>query len=143
MNRKWTGMWLCFLALFLSGTAALAQTITGSVRGTVTDPSGAVVAGATVTSPTQVPVLPANHADKSGLYDFEFLVLGNYTVTVTAPGFNRFSGTVYGADRPDRIADVKLQVGEPQSTTVKVVGNQALLLDAENSTVSTSISSTP
>jgi hypothetical protein len=36
------------LALYLSGAAAVAQTITGSVRGTVTDPSGAVVAGATV-----------------------------------------------------------------------------------------------
>jgi hypothetical protein len=36
------------LALSLSGAAAVAQTITGSLRGTVTDPSGAVVSGARV-----------------------------------------------------------------------------------------------
>ena len=130
------------LALFLSGAAAVAQTITGSVRGTVTDPSGAVVAGATVTvTNTGTSVTTQTITDKSGLYNVEFLVLGNYTVTVTAPGFESASVGPFVVQIDQIVtADAKLQVGKT-STTVKVVGNQALLLDAENSTVSTSISS--
>jgi carboxypeptidase family protein/TonB-dependent receptor-like protein len=129
------------LALFLSGAAAVAQTITGSVRGTVTDPSGAVVAGATVTvTNTGTSVTTQTATDKSGLYSVEFLVLGNYSVTVSAPGFETSSVGPFAVQIDQVVpADVKLQVGRT-STTVKVAGEQALLLNTENSTISTSIS---
>ena len=42
--------WVCLAALLAAGTNVAAQQITGSIRGTVTDPSGAVVEGATVTA---------------------------------------------------------------------------------------------
>jgi hypothetical protein len=135
-------MSLCFLVPFLSGTAAMAQTVTGSVRGIVSDPSGAVVPGARV-SITNVGtgVTGQTVTDKSGLYDFEFLVLGNYSVSVAAPGFK--TGTVGPfVLQVDQIvtADVKLQLGEA-SVTVNISGDQALLLNTENSTISTSINS--
>ena len=41
---------LCLLVTLLAGWSANAQQITGSIRGTVTDPSGAVVQGATVSA---------------------------------------------------------------------------------------------
>jgi hypothetical protein len=76
---------ICFLVLFLSGTASVAQTVTGSVRGTVSDPTGAAVLGARVTiTNTGTGVVGKTVSDKSGLYDFEFLVLGDYTVIVFA-----------------------------------------------------------
>ena len=50
MNRKKFGAWICSIVLLVSGASAVAQTITGSIRGTVTDSSGAVVAGARVTA---------------------------------------------------------------------------------------------
>jgi hypothetical protein len=130
------------LALFLGGAAAVAQTITGSVRGTITDPSGAVVAGARVAvTNTGTGVITQTVTDKSGLYSVGFLVLGNYTVTATAPGFETASVGPFIVQIDQIVtADAKLAVGKT-STTVNVSGDQALLLDTENATVSTSISS--
>ncbi|HEY2467536.1 MAG TPA: carboxypeptidase-like regulatory domain-containing protein [Terracidiphilus sp.] len=142
MSRKWTAMWLCFLVLFLNGTAAMAQTVTGSVRGTVSDATGAVVPGATVRiTNTSTGVTGQTVSGKSGLYDFEFLVLGSYTVRATAPGFE--TGMVGPFQiQIDQIvtADVNLRIGSP-STTISVTGDQALLLNTENATISASISS--
>ena len=120
----------------------MAQTVTGSVRGIVSDPSGAVVPGARVTiTNTGTGVAGQTVTNKSGLYDLEFLVLGNYTISVAAPGFK--TGTVGPfAVQVDQIvtANVKLQLGET-SVTVDVAGDQSLLLNTENSTISTSIGS--
>ena len=131
------------LALSLSGAAAVAQTITGSLRGTVTDPSGAVVSGARVMiTNLGTGVAKQIVTDASGLYNVDFLELGDYAVTATASGFETTSmGPI--ALRIDQIAvaDVKLQVGTA-TTTVTVSAAAANLLNAENSTTSTSITST-
>jgi hypothetical protein len=141
MSGKWAGMWFCFAVLFSGGVAALSQTTTGSVRGTVTDQSGAVIAGADVTV-TNNDTSVATHtvSDKSGLYDVEFLVIGNYTLSATAPGFETaFVGPFRIQIDQIVTADAKLEVGKT-STTVNVTADRALLLDAETSTISTSIS---
>ena len=135
--------WLSFavLAFFLSGAAAVAQTITGSVRGTVTDPSGASIPGATVAvTNTDTGVTTQTVTDQSGLYNVGFLVLGNYKVTVSAPRFETASIGPFIVQIDQIVtADAKLEVGKT-STTVSVSGDQALLLNTENSTISTSIS---
>jgi hypothetical protein len=144
MRRKLTVVWLgCIaLTLLLSGAVAAAQTITGSVRGTVTDPNGLVVAGAqVVVTNTGTGVTTHTVTDKSGLYNVGFLVLGNYAVTATAPGFETASVGPFTVQIDQIVtADAKLQVGKA-STTVDVVADQSLLLNTENSTISTSISS--
>jgi hypothetical protein len=74
-----------FLALFAS-LPVLAQT--GSIHGTVTDPSGAVISSATV---TVTGVDGANHSATStatGAYAVEQLAPGHYTIAVTAEGFS-------------------------------------------------------
>ena len=94
MIRKAKIVWLGYigLALLLSATAAMSQTITGSVLGTVTDPSGAVIAGANVAiTNVGTGIIGHSVSDKNGLYSFEFLVIGDYTVTATAPGFETAS----------------------------------------------------
>jgi hypothetical protein len=69
---------------------AHAQAVSGTILGTVTDPSGAVVANAQVTivlngqSTTHTTV-----TNESGNYTEPDLPSGTYTVTVTAPGFKR------------------------------------------------------
>src|SRR5580704_4518681 len=50
MGKQLATLWLCSMFLIFGGVAAISQTITGSIRGTVTDPSGAVVVGAHVTA---------------------------------------------------------------------------------------------
>jgi hypothetical protein len=141
MRKKQLVAWFCCVVLLFCGASALAQTITGSIRGTVTDASGAVVAEANVTA-TNVATNVATQTvtDKSGLYNFQFLNLGDYTVTASASGFTTTS-TVPFRLQIDQIAkvDVKLQVGAA-ATTVKVAAGAGALLNTENATLGTSIS---
>lgn len=80
---------ICFVALFISVSPVLAQSAsTGALTGTVTDPSGGVIAGATVTA-TNVATGQSRVAntDTSGLYKFSLLPPGNYDVKFSASGF--------------------------------------------------------
>jgi len=83
------------LALALGSTLetlqqpAYSQETTGGMQGTVKDPSGAVVPGATVTVTT--PTLVGSKAvvsDAAGYYRFANLPPGKYTITVKAQGFD-------------------------------------------------------
>src|SRR5258708_6432371 len=65
-----------------------AQTVTGSVGGTVSDPTGAVVPNATVIAhniATGIDTQATTNA--AGIYSIRFLPIGEYEVTVQAPGF--------------------------------------------------------
>ena len=119
MKKTLTPMWLCFVLLLVSGAVATAQTITGSIRGTVTDPSGAVIANADVTA-TNVATGVATHTvtNRSGLYNIQFLNLGRYTIRATAAGFNTVSVGPFLL-QIDQIAkvDARLQVGSSATTT--------------------------
>ncbi len=141
MRRELIATWFCCIVLFLSGAVSVAQTITASVRGTVTDPSGAVVTGADVTA-TNVATGVASHTttNKSGLYNFQFLTLGNYTITAIASGFNAATIGPFHL-QIDQIAkiDAKLSVGTA-STAVKVAPDAGAILNTENATLGTSIS---
>jgi hypothetical protein len=75
--------------LFLCTSASLAQTSeTGALTGTVTDPSGAVIAGAAVTV-TNVGTGQSRTTttDANGSYKFSLLPPGNYSVKFSAAGF--------------------------------------------------------
>jgi hypothetical protein len=80
---------VCFAALFLCVSVSLGQSgTTGALTGTVTDPSGAVISGATVTA-TNIGTGQARTetTDATGAYKFSLLPPGNYKVTFTASGF--------------------------------------------------------
>jgi len=84
------GMLIAFLLLF-SPLAADAQNYAGSVRGTITDPSGAAVVGATVTLRdvgTNATLQAAT--TELGAYSFPVVNVGVYEVTVKAAGFKEF-----------------------------------------------------
>lgn len=79
----------CFVLLFACAPALLAQTGgTGALTGTVTDPSGAVIAGATVTA-TDIGTGQARTTttDANGSYKFSLVNPGNYSVKFSAAGF--------------------------------------------------------
>jgi hypothetical protein len=133
---------ICWVALFASTWTASAQTITGSVRGIVTDPSGAVVKDAQVgVTNTATGVISNTVSDRNGLYDFPFLPIGTYTIRVTAPGFDTASEGPFRLEI-DQIATVnmKLQVGQA-STTVNVDSELSPILNAENATLGLTLSS--
>ena len=101
---------LMALALLLyAPPAALAQGTTSRVTGTVTDRSGSIVPGATVTLTNQsTGVVMTTTSNEVGQYAFEAVQVGTYSVAVELQGFKRFTST-----------DNRVSIGEP--TTVNAV----------------------
>ncbi len=101
--------------------AAIAQVVTGSITGEVTDPSGAVVAGAHVTAhalATGIDTSTTTNAE--GQYRIEFLPIGRYTVTVQATGFGTATVPEFSLEvRQTANFNIKLQVGST-NTSVNV-----------------------
>ncbi len=82
---------MLLIALVMFGTAALAQIGgTGSLQGTITDPSGAVVAAATVTATnTSTTAVFTQQTSSAGFYSLAALPPGRYTIDITASGFQK------------------------------------------------------
>lgn len=78
-----------FCAVFLGGALpALAQVDQGTITGVVTDSSGALVPGASITlTDTDTGLVLRSKADANGIYTFSPIKIGNYTVSATAKGF--------------------------------------------------------
>ncbi len=81
---------LTMLLACLLSLPAMAQAVRGQVRGLVTDQSGSVLPGAKVTlSNVNTGVITTKPTDSAGIYVFDFVEPGTYTVTVEAGGFAR------------------------------------------------------
>ncbi len=93
--------------VLLTGLTAFGQ-VTSSISGTVTDPNGAVVPGATVLVKHPATGVALNTATATqGSYTVLSLGVGIYTVTVTAPGFKQVI-----------VQDVKVDIGTPVTVNV-------------------------
>lgn len=108
--------------LFFLTSSALAQ-YGASLQGTVTDKSGAVVAGAKVTATNQATgVTQTTETSGAGFYRVPALVPGQYTVDVESGGFRKSHFTNVQVDAESvRGLDVALQAGGAQET-VTVTG---------------------
>jgi hypothetical protein len=123
-------------------TATWAQTVTGSIRGSVMDQTGASVPRAEVSARNvNTGVVTTTVTDHSGAYNIQTLSIGTYVVSVKKAGFNTT------ADRPfsleiDQIAriDLKLQVGEV-TTTIDVAADSGSILQTEDASLGTTITS--
>jgi hypothetical protein len=117
---------LALLSLVICSAALLAQTTisTGSIQGTITDPSGAVVGGAKISISNKATGRVINTTSTSaGAYTSGALTPGDYTLRVEAPGFKTSQVPVtveVGVTAP---GNVKLQVGET-SEVVQVQGTE-------------------
>ena len=77
-------------ALGLLSFVASAQTVSGTLRGTVTDSNGAVVPNASVkVRSTETGLERTVVSSDNGLYNFAFLPIGQYTVEATRTDFNK------------------------------------------------------
>src|SRR5216683_834441 len=96
LSRKAASCFALLVALVLCvSPLAYAQTGgTASVQGTVTDPTGAAVANATITlTNTDTHVARSTISDAAGLYSLPSVAVGPYSLTVTASGFGGFAQT--------------------------------------------------
>ena len=109
----------CALLLLASTVCVLAQTTNGSIQGTVTDPSGAAIVGASVTSRNMDTGLTLTTATTgAGLYSLPNLPPGRYTVTVQGPNLKKYSregvtvqtGATVGLDIPMQLGGVSESV---------------------------------
>ena len=108
---------LLLLAALIASPSA-AQTVTGTIRGVVTDPSGAVIPRASIiTTNHATGFVRSGETDAEGNYLLTFLTLGAYRVEVRSPGFERIlrEGIEVRADERLRL-DFTLSVGEATQT---------------------------
>ena len=82
----------CFSILaIVFGIQVFAQTVSGTLRGTVTDPNGAVVPNATVkVVSTETGLERTVVSSSDGVYNFAFLPIGTYTLEATGANFAKF-----------------------------------------------------
>ncbi|MFP5208446.1 MAG: carboxypeptidase-like regulatory domain-containing protein, partial [Acidobacteriota bacterium] len=135
MNTKNFLRILLGFALVLCVSLAPAQTVTGTITGQVTDPSGAVVPGAKVVATdldTSVSTSATTNAD--GLFRIQFLPIGHYQVAITAPGFKNGTIAPFSLEvQQTANFNVKLEVG---STTTSVsVSAAAPILNTSSPTI--------
>jgi hypothetical protein len=108
--------------------AAGAQTIRGTITGTVTDSTGGVVPGATVVMVNAATgVTTSATSNQQGAYTIPLLQPGAYDVSVDLQGFKKYvrSGVVIEVAQTTRL-DVSLQVGAV-SEQVQVTGQTPLV----------------
>src|SRR2546429_3216906 len=104
----------CFLM-----TAAWAQIGTASLKGQVTDPSGAVIPGATVTATGPGGKVKVGTTNQQGAYTINALPPGEYTIRVLAKGFAVFESKVNLATSATQTLNAALIVSvETQEVTV-------------------------
>jgi Carboxypeptidase regulatory-like domain/TonB dependent receptor len=144
IEKRWkTGFVVCGLVVVLIGLSlerAGAQTVYGSIYGTVLDKSGAVVVNATIdATDDQKGTIFTAQTNAEGQYRIEHLIPDTYTVTVRAQGFNSY--TVHGlqvnaGDTPK--VDANLEVGSVNQS-VTVAANAEELLKTETQDVALSV----
>jgi len=108
----------------------------GTIRGTVTDPNGAILPNAAVKVVDQGTGLSRDVTTNSeGNYEVNALKPGTYKVVVTATGFKvtEIEAVVQGSDIVR--ADIKTEIG-PQTESVLVTGNEAGLIEKDQPVIS-------
>ncbi len=107
--------------------------MTGGLSGRVTDPSGAVVPGASLAVQNlQTGVTQSAETNHAGLYRFPVLAPGFYSIAATLKGFRDAQALVRVQVGNTTSLDIKMQVGA-SGDTVKVTGTAPLLRPAESS----------
>jgi hypothetical protein len=130
---------LLLLCLFATTVTITAQQTTGDILGTVTDNSGAVVPGATITV-ENVATHESRTATTSASGDFvvNLLIPGNYSVSAAARGFQNFVVSSVMLSAGDRIrVNPQMAVGSASETIT--VESEGSVLKTDSSVLSTTI----
>jgi len=97
------------LLVLLAPGAHAQATATATIEGTVTDQTGASIAGAQVVAKSKATALTrTTSSNDSGFYRFELLPVGAYTVTATKSGFATF------------IANIEIMIGQTSTANIEM-----------------------
>jgi hypothetical protein len=137
----------CLVVFFMLAIAASvsivanAQVQNGQFVGVVTDPSGAAIANAKVTVTNTATNLSASTTtNQSGLFTVKELPIGNYKITVEAPGFktSTHANVTLNAGTIERV-DFKMELG--QAREIVEVSGETSAVNTEDSKLSTTVGS--
>lgn len=121
-------IFLGILLVILTGFANIfGQEFRGTITGTVTDPNGAAIAGATVVVKNiETNVAKTVTTNEQGSYTVPFLLPGKYSVSVTNEGFKTSTQENITLNVDDRLTvDVQMEIGS--TTEVTIVGDTELI----------------
>jgi hypothetical protein len=127
------------LALLLACAVVFAQGDRGTITGTVTDPTGAVIANAAIeVSNAETGVVYKTDTTATGNYTIVQVPAGTYGMTVTAAGFKKYIRQNIAVE-PTQVGrvDVGLEVGAANESVT--VSAEAALLNTDSSDVSSDI----
>lgn len=117
-GRAWLGAFVLSLLLLLITQPAVADNVYATVRGNVTDSTGAILSGVKVTATnTQTNVTTSTTSNNSGLYEFTQLPVGTYSISALRQGFKTYKSTPFTLS-VNQIYDlgISMQVGEVSET---------------------------
>ncbi len=126
-------------ALCLCSAATFAQTATGTITGTISDPAGAVVAGAPIElKNSETGTVNQTVSSSTGNYSFSQLPPSTFELTVNVPGFKKHVRQNLGVQSAQTIRiDVSLEVGTSvESVTVSA---EASMLSTESASVNSNV----
>lgn len=136
LQVRW--LWVIALCFVLFPALVLAQTETGAINGTVTDPSGAIIPNATVVVKAVATNAVRNATTNSeGIYAVTNLPPGSYIVSVEQSGFNTLQKSVDLGVGARAGIDFQLQVGK--TGTVMEISAAALTVNTETQTLGATI----
>ena len=129
------------VGLAIAGSHAPAQSVSGSISGTVTDPTGAVVVGATVTltNTDRGEVIRVLTTRSTGYFTAESLPLGTYTVSIADKGFKTEAVTGLVLHATDALTVNRALLPGGANEVVSVTADEAQL-DMQDATSSSVIS---
>jgi Carboxypeptidase regulatory-like domain len=113
--------------LLICSLRIAAQTVTGTLEGRITDPSGGVVAGAEVTAKnSDTGLTRVTKTNNPGYFQITFLPVGSYDVTARAPGFGAIERTAQVELSSARQVDFELKPASVD-TAVTVTAESPLI----------------
>jgi Carboxypeptidase regulatory-like domain len=139
--RFWQRVAVALSLLFTLAAVSYGADVNGRIKGTVTDPSGAVVAGVHVTATNEATgVSFTTTSGTDGIYLFAQLPVGTYDVVATSQNFKKFSATgiVLNIDQ-EYIENVQLSVGS--TNEIVQVSASAVQVDTTDMQLSNVVSS--
>jgi hypothetical protein len=115
--RQFFPFLLLLFVVSLTATRGWSQASTGMLSGTIQDPSGAVIPGATISLSNQETNESAkSETNSAGYYVFLGLVPGPYLLIVEAPGMQKFEGSLTVQVQQSAVVDVSMKVGATNAT---------------------------
>jgi hypothetical protein len=141
--RKWNVLILAVVAALgmTCSTFASAQSGAGSIQGTVTDTTGAVIPDATIhVVKRDTQVATDSKTNSAGFYQVPDLFTGSYVVTITAKGFSALQRTLSLQAAQTGVINASLTAGAV-TQQVEVKGDTEQLTDTTSGTITSTLES--